>query len=119
MLPAKSGICRKSRSSNPYAHTAARVGSSQRSRLSGLLLIADHCGVGDPTHFDIPHRRLTEEALVLPVELARALIAHFERRPGGIDPFNEHSFSCGNQSKLFLVLKWAHRRQRAEVMRKG
>src|SRR5579864_2974208 len=34
MLPATSGICRKSRSSNPCAHTAARVGSSQRSRLS-------------------------------------------------------------------------------------
>jgi hypothetical protein len=34
MLPAMSGTCRKSRSSNPYAHTAARVGSIQRSRSS-------------------------------------------------------------------------------------
>jgi hypothetical protein len=47
------------------------------------------------------------------------LIADFERRARGIDPFNDHSFSRGNQSKLFLVLKWAHRRQRAKVMMKG
>src|SRR5713101_3493594 len=34
MLRATSGICRTSRSSNPYDHTAARVASSPRSRLS-------------------------------------------------------------------------------------
>src|SRR6266498_224437 len=34
MLRATSWICRTSRSSNPYDHTAARVASSLRSRLS-------------------------------------------------------------------------------------
>src|SRR6266700_5797342 len=34
MPRATSEICRKSRSANPYDHTAARVASSQRSRLS-------------------------------------------------------------------------------------
>jgi len=51
--------------------------------------------------------------------LTRALIADFERRARGIDPFNEHSFSRSNQSKLFLVLKWAHRRQCAKMMMQG
>jgi hypothetical protein len=27
------------------------------------LLVADHYGAGQPTYFDVPHRRLTEEAL--------------------------------------------------------
>jgi len=27
------------------------------------LLVADHCGAGESTHFDVPHRRLTKEAL--------------------------------------------------------
>ena len=34
MLPAMSGVCRISRSPNPYDHIAARVASSPRSRLS-------------------------------------------------------------------------------------
>jgi len=51
------------------------------------LLFADHCGAGEPTHFDVPHRRLTEEAIVLAVDLTRTLIADFERRTRGIDPF--------------------------------
>ena len=63
---------------------------------SAWLLVADHCGAGEPTHFDVPHRRLTEEALVLAVELTRTLIADFGRRARGIDPFNRHSFSRGN-----------------------
>ncbi len=58
-----------------------------RTESSARLLVADHFGAGEPTHFDIPHRRLTEEALVLAVELTRALIADFERRARGIDPF--------------------------------
>src|SRR5258705_7979244 len=44
------------------------------------LLVADHCGAGEPSHFDIPHRRLTEEELVLAVELTPTLIAHFASR---------------------------------------
>ena len=65
-------------------------------RMICRLLVADNCRVGEPTHFDIPHRRLTEEALVLAVELTRALIADFERRARGIEPFSEHSFSRRN-----------------------
>jgi hypothetical protein len=60
------------------------------------LSVADHCGAGEPTHFDVPHRRLTEEAPVLAVELTRTPIAYFERRARSIDPFNEPSFSRGN-----------------------
>ena len=59
-------------------------------------LIADHCGAGQSSHFDVPHRRLTEEALVLAIELTRTLIADFERRARGIDPFSEHSLSRRN-----------------------
>jgi hypothetical protein len=39
---------------------------------------------------------LTKEALVLAVKLARTLLADFERRARGIEPFTEHSFSHGN-----------------------
>jgi len=60
------------------------------------FLVADDCGAGEPTHFDVSHRRLTEEALILGVELTRTLIADFERRARGIEPFDEHSFSRGN-----------------------
>ena len=60
------------------------------------LLVAVHRGAGEPPHFDVPHRRLTKEALVFAVELTRTLIADFERRARGIEPFNEHSFSRGN-----------------------
>src|ERR1700684_824844 len=100
---------------------SARIfrGTPHKGKWSARLLVADHCGAGESTHFDVPHRRLTKEALVLAVELTRALIADFERRARGIDPFNDHSFSRGNQSKLFLVLKWAHRRQRAKMMMQG
>jgi hypothetical protein len=70
------------------------------------LLVADHCGTGEPTRINVPHRRLTEEALILAVELTRTLIAGFERRAGGIEPFHKHSLARGNQSKLFLELKW-------------
>ena len=54
-------------------------------RMICRLLVADHCGAGQPTHFDVPHRRLTEEALVLAVKLTRALMADFERRARGIE----------------------------------
>ena len=39
------------------------------------LLVAVYRGAGEPPHFDVPHRRLTKEALVFAVELTRTLIA--------------------------------------------
>src|SRR5258708_34596853 len=91
-------------------------GTPHKGKWSARLLVADHCGAGESTHFDIPHRRLTKEGLVFPVELTRALIADFERPARGIDPFNEHSVLRGNQSKPVVVFKLAHDRQRATNM---
>jgi hypothetical protein len=42
------------------------------------MSVANRCSACEPTGFDVAHRRLAEEALVLAVELTRALIAHFE-----------------------------------------
>jgi hypothetical protein len=80
----------------PMARRAQKLSIFVPDRMIRRLLVADHCRAGEPTHFDVPHRRLTEEALVLAVELTRTLIADFERHTRGIEPFNEHSFSRGN-----------------------
>jgi hypothetical protein len=65
-------------------------------RRSESLSVANCCGLGEPTRFDIAHRWLAEEASVLAVELTRAFITDFERRCGGIEPLNQHSLSRGN-----------------------
>ena len=71
---------------------------------------------GESACLDVPHRWLAEEAFVLAIELTRALVPDVESGTRGIKPFYEHAFSCDLQSKLLLVLKWAHRRQGAKVM---
>ncbi len=65
-------------------------------RRSESFSVANCCGLGEPTRFDIAHRWLAEEASVLAVELTRAFITDFERRCGGIEPLNQHSLSRGN-----------------------
>ena len=72
--------------------------------------------IGEPTRFDIPHRRLAEKPAVLPIELAGTFIADLESGTCGIQTFIQHSLSGYMQPKLFLVLKRAHRGQRSELM---
>jgi len=72
-----------------------------------------------PARFDVAHRWLTKEAFIFAIELARALISHFECRAGGIKSFDEHLFSGRNQSELFLILKRTHGRQCTEMMVQG
>ena len=59
--------------------------------------------------FDVPPRRLAKEAFVFAVELTRTFVSDVERGAGRIDSLNQHSLARGNQSKLFLILKRAHR----------
>ena len=59
--------------------------------------------------FDVPPWRLAKEAFVFAVELTRTLVSDFERGTSRIDSLNQHSLACGDQSKLFLILKGAHR----------
>ena len=70
----------------------------------------------ETTRFDISYWGLTEKALVLTVELTGAFVADFKSDTGRIDSLNQHSLACGYQSKLFLILKRAHRSQGTEVV---
>ncbi len=45
--------------------------------------------------FDIAHWWLAEEAIVLPAELAYALVADFVRSACGIETVHQHSFTRG------------------------
>jgi hypothetical protein len=81
-----------------------------------VVVFANRLNLSQSARFNIPYRGLAKEAFALAIELTRALIPYFERCTGCIKPLDEHLLSGSNQSKLFLVLKWAHRRQGAEVM---
>jgi hypothetical protein len=61
---------------------------------------------------------LAEEASVLAIELACAFISNFEGRTRGIEPVDKHAVTGSMQSKLFLILKWAHRGQGSEPVMK-
>ena len=68
---------------------------------------------------NVSQRGLSEETAVLPVELAHALISNLVGCGSCIESVHEHALPCRLQAKLLLVLKWAHRGQRAELMMKG
>ena len=57
--------------------------------------------------FEVARGRFTEEALVFAGELTRALLAHFESGPSGVQSLDEHPLPRAHQSKLFLILQWA------------
>ena len=59
---------------------------------------------------------LSEEALVLPIELARTFVSHRERCARSIELLCEHLLSCGMEPKLFLKLKRTHCCETTEVM---
>lgn len=80
------------------------------------LSLAQRCRVGEPTRFDIRHRGLSEKASVLAAELTRAFIPYLEGRTRGIESIVEHAVTSSMQPKPLLILKWAHRRQSAEVV---
>src|SRR5215470_6231943 len=83
------------------------------------LSMAKCCGLREPTRLDVAHRWLTEEAFVFAVELTRAFISNFKGCTRSIEPLDQHPFSRCDQAKLFLILKWAHGRQRTEMMMQG
>jgi hypothetical protein len=56
-------------------------------------------GVGEPTRFDIRHRRLAEKAFVLATELVCGFISNFERRIRGIESVVEHAVTSSMQTK--------------------
>ncbi len=69
--------------------------------------------------FHIPHRRLAEEAAILAVELAGALIAYFKGRARRVQPFGDHPSARRVQPQPLLILQRTHRGQRAKVMVQG
>src|SRR5215469_3649521 len=104
----------------PSTHTVSAAVSGRRPWTSCLhLSMAKRCGLREPTCFDVAHRWLTKEAFVFAVELARALISNLKRCTRSIEPLDQHSFSRCYQTKLFLILKGAHGRQRTEMMMQG
>jgi hypothetical protein len=50
------------------------------------------------------------------LKLACAFISNFEGRTRGIEPVDEYAVTGSMQSRLFLVLKWAHRSQGSEMV---
>lgn len=62
---------------------------------------------GETAGFDVARGRFTEEALVFAGELTRALLAHFESGPCGVQSLDEHPLPRAHQSKLFLIPQWA------------
>src|ERR1035441_9057424 len=68
---------------------------------------------------NIPHRRLTEEPAVFAVELAGAFVSNLKGRAGGVQTIHEHTSPRCLQPKLFLILKWTHGGERAEMVVQG
>jgi len=64
----------------------------------------------------IAHRGLSEEALVLPIELARTFVSYREGCTRSIKFLCEHLLPCCMEPKLFLKLKRTHRCETTEVM---
>jgi hypothetical protein len=64
----------------------------------------------------IAHWRLSEDALVLPIELAWTFVSHLEGRTRSIKFLCEHLLPCCMEPKLFLKLKRTHRCETMEVM---
>src|SRR5437868_4188988 len=64
----------------------------------------------------IAHWGLSEEALVLPVELAWTFVSDREGRTRGIKILCEHLLACCMEPKLFLKLKRTHCCETTEVM---
>src|SRR5215471_12725888 len=94
--------------------------SGRRPWTSCLYLSMAKCrGLREPTRLDVAHRWLTKESFVFAVELTRALISNFKSCTRCIQPLNQHPFSRCYQTKLFLILKRTHGRQRAEMMMQG
>jgi len=62
---------------------------------------------------------LSEEAFVLPVELARTFVSHLEGCAGSINFLREHPLPCRTEPELFLKLKRTHRGETTEVMMQG
>ena len=65
---------------------------------------------------NIFHRRQPKKAAVFAIELARTFVAYRESRTGGIDALDKHALPSRLQTKLFLVLQWAHGSQNSEVV---
>ena len=64
----------------------------------------------------IAHRGFSEEALVLPIELAWTFVSHREGCTRSIEFLGEHLLPCCTEPKLFLKLKRTHCRETTEVM---
>src|SRR4051794_11315273 len=64
----------------------------------------------------IAHRGLSEEALVLPIELAWTFVSHRESCTRCIKFLCEHLLPCCMKPKLLLKLKGTHRCETTEVM---
>src|SRR5579864_5541465 len=71
---------------------------------------------GRPQCFYVPHRGFSEEALVLPIELAWTFVSHREGRTRSIEFLGEHLLPCCTEPKLFLKLKRTHCRETTELM---
>ena len=97
------------------ARKSLRDGRGDGSRFALSLLRGCRAAV-ELARFDIPHRWLAEESAVLPIELACTFIADLEGGTRGIQTVIQHALSGDMQSKLLLILEWAHRGERAELM---
>ena len=71
---------------------------------------------GRPQCLYIAHRGLSEDALVLPIELARTFVSHLERCTRSIKFLCEHLLPCCMEPKLLLKLNRTHCCEATEVM---